>query len=222
MQNEGLLLRRPSLFPTRDSGSWINQSCESLVIDFRCGRQNCAARCVDVIVILPATLLEVDVVVHDCAIEVEFNFESDDVSCGEAGICKCDIQGCLIADVGVRGRRCGACCRGAGRCSGRGSCCGAGWRCARGSCSGAGCSSACGGGRVRGCGARRSCRVGCCSTAGGCLRTTASRQAQARCQRCCCDECDNLLVQHFLPSLFVVYRLVRAKRNTKGILIQLQ
>ncbi len=209
MQNEGPPVRRPFVV----SNSRLRRLDASLVVNFRSCLNNCASRCVDVIVILQVALFEVDIVVHNCGIEVELNFEPEDVSCGEAGICKGDIQGRLIADVGVRGR---CCCR-AGLCSVGccgASCCGAGWCSVRRGCRSASC---CGARRSRGvgcCGACRSCRIGCCSTARSCLRTTASRQAQARCQCRCCDERDNLLVQHFLPSLFVVYWLVRAKRNT--------
>ena len=55
-------------------------------------------RGIDVIIVLHATLLEVDIVMHDCIVEVEFALESGNITCSEARIREGDIDSCLITD----------------------------------------------------------------------------------------------------------------------------
>ena len=71
-----------------------------LIIYFRLGLNDGAGRRVDVVIVLLAALLEVDVVVHDRVVEVEFGLEFGDVTRGEASILEGDVLGGFLADVG--------------------------------------------------------------------------------------------------------------------------
>ena len=57
-----------------------------LVVDFGLDQQNLRRFGVDVVIVLYAALFEVDIVVSDSIVEIEFYFELSDVACGESGV----------------------------------------------------------------------------------------------------------------------------------------